>query len=302
MLLGEITPFHFGFYKKKLRKTEEMVELYKGDDLVRDVQVKKTISKYSKGLFISRRQDGNILMYDDKRCIKFKAEGVTCRSLESLFRRFTSCGHLDFVILNVERIFYSFSRLENYSVNLFVALLGTYPVEEAFERPSGILGDYKVLTREDPSTFSLTDLEDVEEQNSSHIMNFEEKKKDRLIKFYKREKSSLLDFFRTPKPTSSHTIRFGRREGGILNCIEKKIPSVDFTSPRGVEKFLTGLVEKVKESPTDFVEVDCDALIYILKTDKGLFLFSNVELQSHCHSFLRDYHEAFVQLLEKQKQ
>lgn len=310
MALREIKPFHFAYFKKKPLKSEEMAELYKGEDLIKDIQVKKTLSKYSGHLYISKRLEGFIHLYTKDKCIKFEEKGTFCRTLETLFRKFTTCEHLDLVILNVDRIFYSFSRVDSwkYSVNSFVSLDGTYtdyPVEEVFDSPDKLLGDYKVIKKEDPTNFTLDDLEVVEKGGVGHLeaslvaIDISREKKDRTIKYYETN-SSFLDFWRKSKG-NTHTITFGRREGDSMTCTEKKIPPVEFNKQRATVQFITSLVEKMKKTSTDFVEVDCDALIYILKNNKGLFLFTNIEIQNTCSKFLRDFHEVFALVVEKYK-
>ncbi|EOB14441.1 hypothetical protein NBO_28g0080 [Nosema bombycis CQ1] len=153
MLLKEIKPTHFGFYKKKAPKTDLIVELYSKDDLICDVNVLKTISKYSKEIIVSRKCRDFVLVYNEKTLIKFKPSKRTCYDIKKIYKKFVNCQYLDYLIINVEGLFYSMSRLNqwNYSVNLYLSLENNYKdysVEEVFDEPSWLLCDVYYIKNE----------------------------------------------------------------------------------------------------------------------------------------------------------
>ncbi|KAF9764043.1 hypothetical protein NGRA_0877 [Nosema granulosis] len=314
MLLEEIKPLQFGFYKKKSLDTENMITLYKKDDLINDLQVLKTISKYSKKIYISRRSKGFIYVYNGKNCFKFQSEKSTCMNLERLFKKFTACSYLDCLIMNLDSIYYSLSRLDSwdYAVNLYYCLdrnYTNYQIEDVFTEPKKLLGDYEMVVSKDSSVFKLEDFDEnadtVDENVDIHSIDIAQPREvpKRTITHYEKKKSLVDRFFdlfcgEKSKANINHTIRYGRRENNKLYCKEKAIAPIAFNNPSETKKLFKSLIDKVKGSSIDYIEIDCEALIYIIKNNKGVFIFANLEIQNSCGGILKDFHNVFVDVSE----
>ncbi|EOB14316.1 hypothetical protein NBO_30g0010 [Nosema bombycis CQ1] len=98
--------------------------------------------------------------------------------------------------------------------------------------------------------------------------------------------------------TKKHTIKYGKRKGNKIYCHTKPIESLEFSDSKTVT-FLINLISKLRNGPVDFIEIDCGALIWLVRNNKGLFLFSNFEVEEKVSNFVKDFHNVFQKIKEK---
>jgi hypothetical protein len=305
MFLQSANVYGFKYYAKSSLASEDVYELFRSSRLMSSRRTVEAISKMHDELVVMLRHKKRICIYTREDKIEYEDEGDSKLDRSHYIPLFLNSKMLDFILLRFKQFHCALSRQERDVCTLH--LLYTHGKKGAEERvavlkkPSLLLGEItdristvqdRLFSVENFSFFKDEELEsrvasvsikraagDGEEEEPNvagedHASNRENKEESYL--------TNILGFFKEkskkkPKDTRVHSakidkISFGVRTGKKLEYVENKIAKLSLGKIEDLEKTLISIIKAMDESTINYVEINSDVDICIVK-DGGTSLY-----------------------------